>query len=93
MSDQMLLFMFSPWVAFSFALIISSIVQVSKSQEEVSGWLSLSLRCGDGLKKGRRRELLISSVSEKGGNFCLPLRLCRKEKSLRGVGAIEKGFV
>lgn len=71
-------------MAFSFAHIISSVVQVSKSQEKVSGWLSLSLRCGDGLRKGRRRELLISSVSEKGGNFCLPSD-CAGRRKLKGV--------
>lgn len=92
-SDQTLLFMFSPCVVFSSAHIISSVVHVSKSQEKVSGWLSLSLHCGDGLKKGRRRELFISSVSKKGGNFCFPSRLCRKEETQRGVGATEKGFV
>lgn len=35
---------------FSSASLLSSLAQVSKSREAVSGWPSLSLSCGDGLR-------------------------------------------
>lgn len=35
---------------------------------------------------------MVSSASEKGGNFCLPPRLCTKEETQRDIGAIKTGL-